>query len=386
MGAGLIGLLLTGCGGLGLDQRAGLEDSGAVLDSAEPLPDLRIESLSPDWGPTAGSTAVTITGAGFDASAQVFFGGSEVTATWLNESTLTVSSPAALVEASVDVTVIGELGETVLADGFTYSDSGDPDPDTGESGTGSSGLTGGLVELWYQAYFCAECFGLSSQLQISATATFHDPTAGSWLDWIPARGSCSSNVNQVQLVSTGTDVGEWVYLATGGTSLSLRRTSTGALTTYTVNNLAQSDYIKNAAYDLTATGLSLDGVIQTTSGFDSFDPIDIAQTSIQQAFSARISASSARLGWAPSGTDADMTLLVEIFSQTGQFQGSVICRDSDTGSLTVPSNLLSGYAANSLLALSFYRTQIVETINPDDGSTIEGLVMYGGIGTGTLVP
>ena len=58
--------LLTGCDELGLDKRAWL-DTGAIADTAEPLPALRIDNLQPDWGPTAGGTAVTITGAGFDS-------------------------------------------------------------------------------------------------------------------------------------------------------------------------------------------------------------------------------------------------------------------------------------------------------------------------------
>ena len=169
--------LLTGCDELGLDKRAWLEDSGAVLDTAEPLPALRIDSLQPDWGPTAGGTAVTITGAGFDTTSAVFFGGSELTVSYLNEYTLAVTSPAAAVETAVDVTVESALGETVLPGGFSYSDSGDPTPDTGDSDSGGdvtpTGMVGGVVEFWYQAYFCAECFSLSSQLQIMVNATFH---------------------------------------------------------------------------------------------------------------------------------------------------------------------------------------------------------------------
>ena len=143
--------LLTGCDELGLDKRAWLADSGAIKDTAEPLPDLRIDSLNPDWGPTAGGTAVTITGAGFDDTASVYLGGSAVTVSYLNEYTLTVTSPSAAVETAVDVTVSSALGETVLAGGFAYSDSGDPSPDTGDSGSGGEVSPTGLVRLKHSA-------------------------------------------------------------------------------------------------------------------------------------------------------------------------------------------------------------------------------------------
>jgi hypothetical protein len=383
--------LLIGCDELGLDQRAWLSDSGAVIDTAEPLPALRIERLDPDWGPTAGGTAVTITGAGFDAGATVHFGGSELTVSYLNDYTLAVTSPSAAVETSVDVTVTSELGEVVLADGFSYSNSGDPNPDTGDTDVNPTGLVGGVVEFWYQAYFCAECFGLTSQLQIAASATFHPGVSGSWMDWIPDRGSCTDTYSLPSPTSTSTDMGEWAYFTSGATSIPMHRTTSKGLTTYVADGLAQEDYIKNAAYDLDATeaGLSLSGVVQTTTGFDDFSPITIAQTTLQQSFSAPISANNATLGWSPSGTSADMLLVLEIFHpDSGAPLGVILCRDTDRGSITVPSSLLltGAYYVDSPLVISFYRIILQETVSPLDGSTIQGATFYGGIGTGKLTP
>lgn len=386
--------LLIGCDEFGLDKRAWLSDSGEVIDSAEPLPALRIERLDPDWGLTSGGTAVTITGAGFDSSASVSFGGSDLTVSYINEYTLAVTTPSAAVETTVDVTVRSELGEVVLEDGFAYSNSGDPDPDTGdgtETGVTPTGLVGGVVEFWYQAYFCAECFGLTSQLQISATATFHPGVTGSWMDWIPARGSCTDSYVLPSPTSTATDMGEWAYFTSGASSIAMHRTTQKGLTSYLAEGLAQDDYVKNAAYDLdlTEAGLALPGVAQTTTGFDDFSPIEIAQTTLQQSFSAPISANSATLGWAPSGTAADMLLVLEMFHpENGAALGVILCRDTDTGSITVPSSLLlsGAYFVDSPMVISFYRIILTETISPLDGSTIQGATFFGGIGTGKLVP
>ncbi|MFT5683202.1 MAG: hypothetical protein ACI8RZ_004131 [Myxococcota bacterium] len=388
--------LFIGCE-FGLDPDALQGDSGDVIvDSGETLPDLRIERLDPDWGPTAGGTAVTITGAGFDETATVAFGGSDLTVSYINAYTLAVTTPSAVVETAVDVTVTSALGEVVLDDGYAFSNTGDPDPDTGDTDTNDpdvtpTGLVGGLVEFWYQAYFCAECFGLTSQLQISATATFHPGVSGSWLDWIPARGSCTDNYVLPNPTATSTDMGEWAYFTSGATSIPLHRTTRKGLTTYVAEGLAQDDYVKNAAYDLDVidAGLSLPGVVQTTTNFTDFTPIDIAQTTSQQAFSAPISANNATLGWAPSGTSADMLLTLEIYHpDTFAFLGIILCRDTDTGSITVPPSLLltGAYYAESPIAISFYRIILQETISPLDGSTIQGATFYGGIGTGKLVP
>ena len=393
--APLVLTLLTGCDELGLDKRAWLEDSGAVVDTAEPLPALRIDSLQPDWGPTAGGTGVTITGAGFDDTSTVSFGGSELTVSYLNEYTLAVTSPAAAVETAVDVTVVSALGETVLSEGFSYSDSGEPTPDTDDSGGGGgsspTGMVGGVVEFWYQAYFCAECFGLTSQLQIAVNATFHPQISGSWHDWVPARGSCTDSYTYAAPTSTATDLGEWAYFTSGASSIPLHRTTVKGLTGYESDLLEQDDYIRNASYDLDVTeaGLSLEGVVQTATGFDDFTPIEMAQTTQMTAFSAPISASNATLGWAPSGTSADMLVVLEIFHpQTGVPSGMILCRDTDSGSLTIPSSLLlsGAYYADSPLVISFYRVIFQETVSPLDGSTIEGATFYGGIGTGILVP
>ena len=218
----------------------------------------------------------------------------------------------------MDVTVTSALGEVVLSDGFAFSDSGDPTPDTGSTDTDATptGMVGGVVEFWYQAYFCAECFGLTSQLQIATNATFHPQVSGSWHDWVPASGTCTDSYVFTPPTTTATDMGSWAYLSSGTAAIPMGRTTTKGLTSYLAEGLAQDDYIKNASYDLDVTeaGLSITGVLQTTSGFDDFSPIEMASTTLQQAFSAPISASNATVGWAPSNTGADMLVVLEILS------------------------------------------------------------------------
>jgi hypothetical protein len=82
-----------------------------------------IDSLVPNWGPPGGGTTVTIHGAGFDQSSKVHFGDSIVPPTLLDPDTLTVTSPAANQEITVDVTIENGsgTGSATRTDAFTYS-------------------------------------------------------------------------------------------------------------------------------------------------------------------------------------------------------------------------------------------------------------------------
>ena len=80
-----------------------------------------VTSVSPNNGPTAGGTAVTITGTNFAAGATVTFGGTAATnVVVVNSTTITATTPAHAAGAvTVTVTVNGQSGS--LTNGFTYN-------------------------------------------------------------------------------------------------------------------------------------------------------------------------------------------------------------------------------------------------------------------------
>ena len=79
-----------------------------------------VTSVSPNNGPTAGGTPVTITGANFAAGATVMFGATAATnVAVVNSTTITATTPAASTGAvTVTVTVNSQSGS--LTNGFTY--------------------------------------------------------------------------------------------------------------------------------------------------------------------------------------------------------------------------------------------------------------------------
>lgn len=82
-----------------------------------------ITSLSVSSGPLDGGTAVTITGIGFTDTTSVTFGGIAGTGlVVVDDTTITVTTPAGTAAGAVDVVVSGTSGDDTLVGGFTYID------------------------------------------------------------------------------------------------------------------------------------------------------------------------------------------------------------------------------------------------------------------------
>ena len=85
----------------------------------------RVVAISPTFGPATGSTAVTIYGDGFTAATTVDFGGTSVPFTFVNDSTITATSPVAA-PGTVDVTVISPGGTSFTSTGDQFTAYGRP--------------------------------------------------------------------------------------------------------------------------------------------------------------------------------------------------------------------------------------------------------------------
>ena len=379
-------LALPACtDGLGLDEMA--SDNGGVF----------IDSVEPFWGPTAGGTEVTLSGSGFEGTLSVSFGNASLDVTKVADDAVVVVSPALGFEGSVDVTLSSDLGTHVLDGGFTYSDSGPPDPvdtgaDTGDSGGEEpTGLTGGLVDFSLTQIACPICMGLTSYVSVEASVGFHTPTAGSWISWLPSTGQCVQNPSSTVLASSMMDVGEYVHLNSGSRSVSLRRTtgSNGQLV-YQAAGLGEEDFVRTAYYDVSVPdGGSLgsfnvsDGVL-TPQGWDNIGPVELLYD-FPLSFSAAIRRSNATFSWSPSGGTGTFIVLIEVYnSSSGMLMGSLLCRGQDNGSMTVPSSAFTGFPNGSLLTVGLYRYQVETGTIPANGSSLEGIARMGVIGTGVL--
>ena len=391
-------LLLVGCGTFGLDQKT----DTAARDSGEALAALRIDALVPDRAPLAGGTQVTIQGAGFEGDVTFSFGNAAVDVTVVDDETLIVVTPEVRAEATVDVEVESDLGSVRLDGGFTFSD----DPGGGDGGGSGSGTGGGEgsgsgsggtgvtigVQMDYVAIPCMDCFGLTQQVFVDTVAMFHDPTQGSWHTGLPPAGSCTTTPSTSAPVGSTLDVGGSVTLQTGGAAYALPRSSANGLTAYLSNGMGQNDYVRNASWDLVvgdggAWGpFTVTGALRTTSGFTDIQPIDLFEPDSWYAF-APLYTSSFQMSWAPAGVSDLVVVDIQVYDQlSGQpySNGNIVCTSTDTGSITIPSAYFGSFYQGDLASVFLYRWDTNTATHPTDGTTVEGMTVFGAIGTATL--
>ncbi len=385
-------LPLAACKGFfGLNDLQG--DSGGDGDAVE------IQSVEPDWGPTEGGTIVTLIGEGFEGDMMVSFGRAEVDVTRVGPDEIIVASPALGFEGSVDLTVTSDLGEAVLDDGYHYSDSGPP-PDTGTDETGdddtgdgpSEGGTGGYVELSFVQYACPSCFGMTDTLSANATAWFHTPIQQSWLSWLPAAGTCIRDHTASTPAVTFSGVGDYVHLLAGQRTVGLQRIVDSTGTWYEGANLAEADFVSNTSYDLSVPGsgstaaFQVEDVITTPQGWVSFSPQSLLMDT-PSAYSAQVSRSSgASFSWSPSGGGEHVLVQMLFGDLSGQTLGTVVCHDTNHGSLAVPSTVLTGLPTGSIALVQIMRFVQSSSTRPDNGSALEGIALLGFVGTAVVTP
>ncbi len=371
-------LILLACGEFGLD-------SGGPDDQRCDGEAVCVTSIDPEWGPLAGGTSVTVQGVGFEGDVQLFFESAPLDVTVLSDEEITLTTPAVPGEGEVDVTVASDLGEYTVPGGFTYSTS-EPDADTdtdtdSDTDVQPTGKVEGLIEFSYLAYGCPACFGLTSQLQFSVAAVFHDPVSGGWYDHIPPKGNCTTTVSGSAPASTYNDLGTWAYLD-GGNSISLQRQGSNL---YLSSGLDQNDLVKTSTYGLSIpdAGLEVPGALVTPAGFDTITPEAIGLDD-PQAFSAVINRNNAAFGWSPSGVSTGLIIQVDVYDPNSGYLGSVLCHAEDTGSATVPSGGFTGYPSGALLAINVVRMEMVNAVNPDTGHIVQSGAQLGLVGTGVL--
>jgi hypothetical protein len=395
-------LPLLACGSSGLDTRPRADE---VLDSGQERGPVGIERLDPDWGLPDEETAVTLTGHGFSGSVVVAFGRASVNASVVDDETLIVTAPAAGMETTVDVTVTTAEGSAILEDGFTWAHEepidtgsgdtgGDTGAETGDTGSNSgAGKVGGLVQFQLLQIACPGCLGYTSNLQVVATAALHTPGTFSWLEWLPAKGTCKSDPTPKAASSSFLDAGSSMWLEYGPddhpeVSVEMRPDSDRV---YTRDGLTADDFVRTAGYRVEVEGgsdvpaFSLTEAFFTPDSISALTPADMLYTEPRQAFAAVIRASRADFTWASSGGAAAFAVVIDVYHPgTGAFLGELFCLDGDTGSMRIPSAELAGFPDGALLVIGMYRYASDNFLRPDDGSTVETLVTFGVLGTGVL--
>jgi hypothetical protein len=233
---------------------------------------------------------------------------------------------------------------------------------------------------------------MSSDLEITAIAAFHDPVEGSWLSWLPAEGECALDPVHDDPASTFLDVGEWIYLNSGSHSIGLRRTSGEGGPSYKATSIDEADFVRTASYDLSVptggaqmSAFDLADAVTTPQGFSDVQPWQMLYVEPARAFSAVLDRAAATVTWAPDGGSGTFVVLVGAWDPQGTtYLGSLVCRGPDDGSMTLPSAWLADWPRGALLAVYLYRWEIDASTVPANGGTLEAVAQVGVMGTAVL--
>jgi hypothetical protein len=164
----------------------GCQDSGSpmiderrrvVMEIAAPTSPPRILAISPDSGPPAGGTIVTITGPGLGATTDVEFGGASVPFTAVDAATVSIATTAGATGALVDIGLSTPFGVATRAGAFQYrafadtdrdgigdcvEGTGNPDADSSANLNDTDSDGDGIAD-------AAEAIGLAGRPTVSAT-------------------------------------------------------------------------------------------------------------------------------------------------------------------------------------------------------------------------
>ena len=377
--------------------------SGCGSGLSQGVPEVRIIAVDPSSGSVEGGTLVEITGFGFSGDVVVWFDGSPVPTTRVDDFTLVVSSPAAGQAGSIDIKVTTEFGDATAPDGFRYTDGAVTTIDTG---TGSApgtttatvtptGLTGGIAQFVLTQIACPTCFvgWFASDVDIWVEVALHEPVSASWTDWWPTEGTCVNNPVSNPLSAQRYDVGIFAYLTSGGVQVTLDQQGGPFGPSYGAADLQVIDFVHPVYYDLTAPGgsdlgaVNITDAVLTPSGFATINPESIIYTDQLDAFSAQFSRSAgAGIGWSPTGPGTVDVLLMVFSADGSQIQGSIFCREWDDGYMVIPSNALQPFPVGSAMAIYVHRTEYTESVIPNNGHTLQSVSQMGVLGTGIISP
>jgi hypothetical protein len=220
-----------------------------------------VTSVSPNQGPLAGGTSVTITGMDFAAGATVTFGSAAASSVVVvNSTTITATTPAGSAGA-VTVAVTNSGGQNgSLANGFTY----DGTPTVSNVSPNNGSTTGGTAVTITGTNFVSGAtvaFGSTAATNVvvvnntTITATTPAGSAGSVTVTVAVSGQSGSLANGFTYVvkPTVSSVSPNSGVAAGGTSVTITGTNFASGATVTCGSTAATNVVVVSGTTITAT-------------------------------------------------------------------------------------------------------------------------------------
>jgi len=316
---------------------------------------LLVDAVTPAFGPVEGGSEVAVGGDGFDASARVWFDGVEATVLSWSASELVVETPVMGTLGRVDVDVETTDGLGVLPGGFEALDFAD-----------ARGLSGalGAVEVYdvLGGYWGPgmEDFGLAWWWLLDTPENVHfwQLFAGD------SMGSCSRNAYDPAAYPE-LNVDMQSMLTVGGVSFAMQ----DAIGNGVERQLATTDYVSSASWDLSATSATLPdfavmGFARTPADFALTAPANLSGSAVPTL-------GPSQLDFAWTGADGDLVLIyIKRYADDGSLVESVGCAaDASVGTFSVPSSAFSTWTSGHTLYI--YVGNVIEgdAVLPYNNST-----------------
>jgi len=319
---------------------------------------IRVISVEPNYGTTAGGETVVLGGGPFDASATVRFGSASATLQDWASDQLTVRSPSVSSEGYVDVIVATDSGSGRSEGGFHYF----------EDGAGQAGVIGEIA-LWNllgDFWKPPTTFG-QAWLTFIYPADFHV-----WEWYAPSTDTCadpswsyagsltardmSPNFVTIRPSSGTASTLEWddtnIQYSNGETDLTAAQVP--ANTTFALDAVRADDY---PPFDLSQLARTPASFTITSPNVTGTNPYTIARNNFS-------------LQW--SGSGGDRMLIIGLMMNAGgtAVDDVAYCVASDDGSFTVPPAAWSSWTSGRMIQLVMVRaTEQGGTVPYDDSES-----------------
>jgi len=355
---------------------------------------LRLERVLPNTGPSDGGVAVRIDGRNFDQFSRVSIGGVEADVQFIDEFQLSVTLPPGP-PGDVDVFVRGNAGEATLKGGFRYLEPSEDGQDTGET-EGPPPIVGYAEMIRYQVA-CVSCVDwLNEPFLNQMNAWFHEPQDVNWLGWQPGMDQCKLDVSPTIPVENTLDVGGAVVARTSAVGFNLERSEGLAGPEYIFDDGELDTFValSDDDWELQTSDWLISGMDGVPNFTDDFAPVGIRRlyppgtpgvNADEAAFTYPLSRTGFEFTWGLSVPSADVIVETWFFSNyTGEYLGSLTCREADDGSFTIPGPELTHFP-HGTLAMFFIARQVTGRLPaPDLGGDIQTQALTGFVGTGVL--
>ncbi len=348
--------------------------------SGSPLPPApTVTGISPTSGPTAGGTAVQITGSGFITGSTVKIGTVAATGVVVNSTTSISAVTPAGTAGAADVVVTNTNGTGTLTGGFTYLAPPSAPTVTGISPTSGPTAGGTAVQISGTGFIAGSTVTIGGA---SATGVVVN-SATSISAVTPAGTAGAANVVVTNTNGTGTFSGGFVYVAPipptvtgispasgptgGGTAVQISGTGFITGSTVTIGGASATGVVVNSATSISAvtpagTAGAADVVVTNTNGTGTLTGGFTYVASGGTLFSDDFNDGNAN-GWtiSPLGNAAGWSVVGGVYTYNGGGHTQSYTGDATWADYTIQADI-------ELSSLSNWPGGIRGRVNPDTGA------------------